>query len=74
MSGSQDNLSKPIKITIADGKLINADFNPELKQYTVECDLCHSEFKLGPGGTNACQKRALQYRKNIAKQRIKVSQ
>ena len=84
ISGSQDNLSKPIKITIADGKQINADFNPELLQYTVECDFCYSEFKLGPRGagnalhqhrgTNACQKKALHYRKNIAKQRIKVRQ
>ena len=67
MSGSQDNLSKPIKITIADGKQINADFNPELQQYTVQHDLCHSELKLGPrgagnalhqhGGANACQKK-----------------
>ena len=84
MSGCQDNLSKPIKIIVVDGKQINADFNPEIQQYTVECDLCHSEFKLGPRGagnalhqhrgTNACQKKALHYRKNVAKQRIKVSQ
>ena len=77
MSASQDNLSKPIKITVA-------DFSPELRQYTVECDLCNSEFKLGPRGagnalhqhrgSNAYQQKALHYRKNIPKQRIKVSQ
>jgi hypothetical protein len=80
MSGSQDNLFQPIKITIADGKQINAVFNPELRQYTVQCDLCNSEFKLGPRGagnalhqhrgTNACQKKALNYSKNMAKQRV----
>ena len=68
MSGCQDNLSKPIKIIIADGKQTNADFNLEIQQYTVECDLCHSEFKLGQRGagnalhqhrgTNTCQKKA----------------
>ena len=75
MSGCQDNLSKPFKIIIADGKQINADFNLEIQQYTVECDLCHSEFKLGHMGagnalhkhrvTNACQKKALHYRKML---------
>lgn len=50
MSGSQDNLFKPIKITIVDGKQINAALNPEFHQCTVKCDLCHSELKLGPRG------------------------
>jgi hypothetical protein len=84
MSGSQDNFFQPIKITIADGKQIDAVYNPELQQYTVQCDFCHSEFKLVPRGAgnalhqrrgnNTCQKKALNYRKNMAKQRVEVSQ
>ena len=30
MSKSQDNLSKPIKITVADDKQIDAVFNPQI--------------------------------------------
>jgi hypothetical protein len=84
MSESQDNLSKPIKITVADDKQIDAVFNPQIQQYTVCCDLCHSEFKLGPRGagnalhqhrgTNTCRKNALKFSKNSAMQRVEVSQ
>ena len=84
MSQSQDNSSKLIKIAIADGKQIDAVFNPGLQQYTVQCDLCHSVFKLGPRGagnalhqhrgTNTCRKNALNYSKNAAMQRVEVSE